>query len=63
MKLEYPRQILERYSNISFRENLSSGSRVVPCRQTDRQDEALSSFANVPKSEVTHQKITGICNS
>jgi hypothetical protein len=32
MKLEFCRQILEKYSNIKFYENPSSGSWVVPCR-------------------------------
>ena len=40
MKLEFSRQIFEKYSNIDFLENPSSGSRVVPCGQTDRHDEA-----------------------
>jgi len=35
MKLEISRQIFEKYSNIKFHENPSSGSRVVPCGQTD----------------------------
>ena len=37
MKLEFSRQIFEKSSNIKFHENLSSGSRVVPCGQTDGQ--------------------------
>ena len=37
MKLEFSRQVFEKYSNIKFHENLSSGSRVTPCRQTDSQ--------------------------
>ena len=37
MKLEFSRQIFEKYSNIKCYENPSSGSRVVPCGQTDRQ--------------------------
>jgi hypothetical protein len=37
MKLEFPLQILEKYSNIKFNENLSSGSQVVPCGRTGRQ--------------------------
>jgi len=40
MKLEFFRQIFEKYSNIKFHENPSSESRVVPCGQTDRHDEA-----------------------
>jgi hypothetical protein len=35
VKLEFSRQIFEKYSNVEFHENLSSGSRVVPCGQTD----------------------------
>jgi hypothetical protein len=37
-------QIFEKYSNVMFHENPSSGSRVIPCGQTDgqtdRHDEA-----------------------
>jgi hypothetical protein len=35
MKLEFSRQIFEKYSNINFNEKLSSGSRIVPCGRTD----------------------------
>jgi hypothetical protein len=35
MKLEYFRQIFEKFSNIKFHENPSSGSQTVPCGQTD----------------------------
>jgi len=42
MKLEFYTQIFEKYSNIKFHENPSIGSRVVPCGQTDRHDEANS---------------------
>jgi hypothetical protein len=35
MKLEFSRQILEKYSNIKFHENASSGSWVVPCGRTE----------------------------
>ena len=34
-KLEFSRKIFEKYSNIKFLENPSSGSRVVPCGRTD----------------------------
>jgi hypothetical protein len=38
MELEFSRQISEKYSNIIFRENVSSGSQVFPsCGQTDGQ--------------------------
>jgi len=43
-ELEFSQQILEKYSNTKFRENPSSGSRVVPYGRTDRHDEANSLF-------------------
>jgi hypothetical protein len=63
MKLEFPRQIFEKYTNIKLHETPSVGSRVVLCgwteRQTDRQTErqtdmtklmvAFQNFANAPK--------------
>ena len=42
MKLEFVRQIFEKYSDIKFHENPFSGSRVVPYGQTDRQEKAGS---------------------
>jgi len=45
MKLEFSRQILKIYSDIKFYENSSSGSRVVPCGQTDRRDECNKRFS------------------
>jgi hypothetical protein len=35
MKLEFSWQIFEQSSDIEYNENLSSGSRVVPCGRTD----------------------------
>jgi hypothetical protein len=35
MKLEFSRQIFEKYSNVKFYENPSSGSQVVPCGRAD----------------------------
>jgi hypothetical protein len=35
MKFEFSGQIFEKSSNIEFHENPSSGSRVIPCGQTD----------------------------
>jgi len=40
MKLEFSLRIIEKDSNITFRENPSSGSRYVVCGQTDRHDDA-----------------------
>jgi len=37
VKLEFSRQVFEKYSSIKFHENPSSGSRVVPCGRADRQ--------------------------
>jgi hypothetical protein len=39
MKLKFSGQIWENSSNIKFDENLSRGSRVVPCGRTDEQTE------------------------
>ena len=39
MKLEFSRQIIEKYPNIKFRENPLSGSRVFQCGWTDGQVE------------------------
>jgi hypothetical protein len=45
MKLEFPRRIFEKYSDVEFHKNPSSGSRVVPCGQTDRHEKDKSFFA------------------
>jgi len=45
MKLEFSGQIFEKYLDIKFHENSSSGSLVVPCGQTDWHDEARSLFS------------------
>ena len=42
MKLEFSRQIFEKYSSIKFNESPSSGRWVVPCEKTDRHAEANS---------------------
>jgi len=62
MKLKFSLQFFKRYSNIKFRENPSSGSRVVQCGQTDEQTDAWTdmtklifafpSFANSPNNLV-----------
>jgi len=51
MKLEFCRQVFEKFSNEKFHENPSSGSRVVPCVQTDvtKLIAAFRDFANAPK--------------
>jgi len=55
MKLEFSRQISEKYSNIKFHDNPSSGGRFVPCGQTVRHEEAnshLSQFCESAKKNV-----------
>jgi hypothetical protein len=44
MKLEFSRQIFEKYPNIKYRENPSNESRVVPYGRTDRHDKANGRF-------------------
>jgi hypothetical protein len=48
MKLEISLQMFEKYSNFKIQENPFSGSRIVPCRRTereaDRHDESNSYF-------------------
>jgi len=57
VKLEFSRQIIEKYSDIKFHEYLFSGSRVVSCGRTDRWTNiaklivALRNFANAPIKE------------
>ena len=56
MKLEFSRKILEKYSHVKFHENLSSGSRVVPCGWLDGRTDmtkltvASHNFVNGPKN-------------
>jgi len=56
MKIKCYRQTFETYLSIIFNENLSSGNRIVPCGQTDRQTDmttaivAFCSFANARKN-------------
>jgi hypothetical protein len=45
MKFEFSQQIFEKYSNIKFNENPSSGTRDVPCGQTDSHEKANSRFS------------------
>ena len=49
---EFSGQIFEKHSNIQFHENLSSGSRVVPCGLTDMTKlmVAFPNSANAPKN-------------
>jgi len=44
-RLEFSLQVFENFSNIKFQENLSSASRVVPCGQSETNDEANNHFS------------------
>ena len=66
MKIEFSPQIFEKYSNIKFHENPSSGSRVVPCGRADGHEETdsrLSPFLRrrrVTKCKLCHVTAGGI---
>jgi len=57
MKLEFFRQVFEKYSSTAFHENPFNGSRVVPCgqkdgltdRKTDRHEEGNSDISQLYK--------------
>jgi hypothetical protein len=49
MKLGISRQIFEKYSDMKFCENPPSGSRVVPCEQTD-MTKLIVAFLNFAKA-------------
>jgi hypothetical protein len=57
MKFKFSGQIFENVSNIKFNQSAYSGSRVVPCGQTDGHTDvtklivAFRNFANAPKNE------------
>jgi hypothetical protein len=67
MKLEFSGQILQKYSNIKFDENKSSGSRVVPCRRTDGWQTDMTklmvifrNFPNAPRKQPnSHLAVVG----
>ena len=60
MKLEFSQNFFEKYSNIKFHENVSSGNLVVPCGQMDGRN-----FVNVPiiTAAFFHFSQLLLCNS
>jgi len=58
MKLEFSRQFFEECLTVKFHDNPSSGSRVVPCGQTDvtKLIVAPRNFANSPKYSFKNHK-------
>jgi hypothetical protein len=67
IKLEFSRQFFEKYSNIEFHENSSSGSRFVTCGKnngrTDKRIDmtklivAFSNFASAPKTDTSSMSL------
>jgi len=60
MNLEFFREVLEKFSNVKFDENVSRGSRTAPCTRADWRTDmtkllvAFRSFANKPKKINAH---------
>ena len=60
MELQFSRHIFEKYSNIKFHENPSSGSRDFPCGETDGQTDmtklrvAFRNYASAPIKAYKH---------
>ena len=54
LKLEFSQHFFEKYSNIKFHKNPSSGSRIAPCGLTDTKKliVAFHKFANVLKNAI-----------
>jgi hypothetical protein len=63
IKLKFCRQIFEKFSDIKFHENMSSGSRVVTCGQIDgrkdRHDEANSRFSQILRTSLRNPTPVG----
>ena len=59
IKIECPRQILEKSPNINFHENPFIRSRVVPCGRTDmmKLTAAFRNFANAPKNDIVTKSV------
>ena len=49
MKLEFSKQIFEKFWNIKFNENPSSGNRVVPCGRTDGHTDGQADMKKVSR--------------
>jgi len=62
MGLEFSRWIFEKSSNIKFHENPSSGSRIVPCRWTDRQTDRQKERKKDRQTDMMKLPVT-VCNS
>jgi len=61
--LNFLHRFSKKCSNVNFHENPSSGSRVVPCGQTDvtKQTVAFHNFVNMPKIKQNKKWPTKLC--
>jgi hypothetical protein len=59
MKLEFSRQVFEKYKNIKFHENPSSGSRIIPSGQAMSDEEALFAIQRMRLSRSSATKSSG----
>ena len=59
MKLEFSRQIFEKYTNSKFHENYATMNPVFPCGQTDRHEEEDKSFFEILRTRL--KKLTEFC--
>jgi hypothetical protein len=60
IKLEFSQRVFKKYSDIKFNKDLSSGSRVFPCRRTGRQADLTKltvPFRNVTNASKNPQKL------
>ena len=58
----FPTDFRKKNSNIKFHENPSSGSRVVPCGQTDRHDDANSRFSQILRTRLKKKSPHKLCS-
>jgi len=57
IKLEFSRQIFEKYSNMTFHENPSNGNRVVPCRRSDNANLVVTFFSILRTLQTTTGRV------
>jgi hypothetical protein len=58
MKVEFSRQIFEKYSNTKFHENLFKRIRVLPCGRIERHEEANSFFSQFCERAIKKDRST-----
>jgi len=63
VKIEFSRQIFEKYSNVDFHENPSSGSQVVPCKRKERERERETDRQTDKHDKVNKGSFLQFCES